>query len=187
MTDVHDRRTVAATSLVVQFALAALIVIVAPRFAVANLHVTPLWLLAGAAAGVSLYLASARMGFPPRAAFAARVRSLLVKSALVAAVAWAEETLWRGVVFGVLEPRGIALALGLTTVCFAAAHVFGQGWAGFGSHLLTGLTFGALYLVSGSLAAAIVAHAVYNVFVVIADHGLRNLRRDELQRMTACS
>jgi membrane protease YdiL (CAAX protease family) len=184
-----ERRAVLGTGLLVQIVLAALIVALMPRFAVTNLHLQAFSLLWGAAAGVILYLASARLALPPRGAFTSRVPSLLVKSALAAAVAWAEETLWRGAIFGLLEPRGVALALGLTTVCFAAAHVFGQGWPAFVPHLLTGLTFGALYLVTGSLAAAILAHAVYNIFVVAADHGLRNSRRRELkvQGISTCS
>lgn len=187
MTATSDHRAVLGTALLVQIALAVLIVFLAPRFSVANLHAQPFWLLSGGAAGVILYLASARLALPPRAAFAARLRPLLVKSAVVAVVAWAEETLWRGAVFGFLEPRGVALAFGLTTVCFAAAHVFGQGWPAFRPQLLTGLTFGALYLLTGSLAAAIVAHAVYNIFVVAADHGLRNSRRSEMKGIPACS
>ena len=70
----------------------------------------------------------------------------------------------------------------------AAAHVFGQGWPAFRPHLLTGLTFGALFVLTGSLAAAIAEHATYNLFVVAADHGLRNARRGDanLQGLSPC-
>jgi len=189
VTAMSDKRTVLGTGVLMQIALAALVVVVAPRFAIGNLHIRPSSLLSGAAAGVLLYLVLARAAFPPRAAFTARVRSLLLKSTIVVVVAWAEETLWRGAVLGLLEPRGIALALGLTTVCFAAAHVFGQGWSAFGQQLLTGLTFGSLFLATGSLAAAILAHGIYNAFVVAADHGLRNsrLREMKVQGTATCS
>ncbi|HYW53398.1 MAG TPA: CPBP family intramembrane glutamic endopeptidase [Candidatus Elarobacter sp.] len=187
MTVANDRRTIG-TALAAQIALAAAFLWLQPRFAIANLHPAAGALLCGAAAGALLYLVAARGALPSRTAFVARLPSLLLKGGLVTVVAWAEETLWRGVAFGNLEARGTVLALGLTTVCFAAAHVFGQGWPAFRPHLLTGLTFGALFVLTGSLAAAIAAHATYNLFVVAADHGLRNARRGDanLQGLSPC-
>jgi membrane protease YdiL (CAAX protease family) len=131
--------------------------------------------LEGAAAGAVLY-AVLRRALAPAATVANPARSLAFRGLAVTVVAWAEETLWRGVLLGVLAARSAVFALVLSTAGFAAAHVYGQGWTALRTHALTGVTFGALYVVTGSLAAAIVAHAVYNLFVV-ADDGARRKRR----------
>jgi ABC-2 type transport system ATP-binding protein len=76
-----------------------------------------------------------------------------------------EEALWRGLLLGSLAVvSGRLAALVATTALFAATHVPRYGWRA-ATHLLTGAVFGVVYLATGALAAAIVAHALYNVLV----------------------
>ena len=94
-----------------------------------------------------------------RVAFAAKAVYLALHSA-------AEEVLWRWFVLGAIAARdGWLAALLLSTLAFAASHARGQGWQGLRVHALTGLAFGAIFLVTGRIAASIVAHIAYNVLV----------------------
>jgi membrane protease YdiL (CAAX protease family) len=85
---------------------------------------------------------------------------------LVAAVA--EEILWRGWAFHALSRQGLLAAFVLTSIGFAAVHVFARSFAGVRTHLLTGAGFGVALLSTGSLAAAICAHVLYNELTVLA-------------------
>ena len=71
-----------------------------------------------------------------------------------------EEVLWRRVLLGELLPAGGLTALAISSVGFAAAHRRARPL-----HALTGLTFGAVYLATGVLAASIAAHWAYNALV----------------------
>jgi membrane protease YdiL (CAAX protease family) len=82
----------------------------------------------------------------------------LARSAVIGLLAANEELLWRRIVLGELLVRGAVPALAASTLAFALAHR-----ARPGLHLLTGATFGGLYLATGGLAASIAAHAVYNL------------------------
>lgn len=78
-------------------------------------------------------------------------------------VGWAtvEEIVWRWLLLG-----GLALAVPAaaafvaTIVAFAWAHAHGRR-----GHLLTGATFGGVYLLTGTLLAPVLAHVVYNLLV----------------------
>ena len=71
-----------------------------------------------------------------------------------------EEALWRGLCLGTISLAvGRIAALVAATTLFAAAHVPKQGRRA-GTHLLTGTVFGLVYIATGLLAAAIVAHAL---------------------------
>jgi len=166
-----ERRVVAA-GLVVQVVAAALAVAAFPRLALGSLHASVPSLLAGAATGAALYALLARV--PALAAAGGAAGSPALRGLAVTVIAWAEETLWRGVLLGALAPRSAGFALALSTAGFAASHVYGQGWGALRTHALTGLAFGGLYLATGSLAAAIAAHAVYNLSVVVV--GARRAR-----------
>jgi ABC-2 type transport system ATP-binding protein len=79
-----------------------------------------------------------------------------------------EEALWRGLLFSLLVlVVGAGPAFALTTIAFACSHSASQGWWML-IHLATGATFGGLFYVSGSLTAAIVAHASYNVLIALS-------------------
>ena len=77
-----------------------------------------------------------------------------------------EETVYRGFLFErfckLFESRGAVarpLALMLTTVWFAAVHYPNQGLAGVEQAAVTGLAFGTIFLMTGSLFIPVVAHA----------------------------
>ena len=115
----------------------------------------------GAVAGIALFciLGRARPALPR----VARDRAPVVAGTAGVILAWAavEETLWRWLLVGVLIPRtGLVVAVPISAAAFAAWHRRGRR-----EHLLTGTVFGGLYAASGSLAAAVAAHAAYNVSI----------------------
>lgn len=110
---------------------------------------------AGLVVGVSLYTAVAQR------------RSLAVGPVGIARatfiVGWAtvEEILWRWLLLGGLALTfPTAAAFAAATIVFALTHTHGRR-----VHLGTGATFGALYLLTGTLLAPLVAHIVYNLLV----------------------
>ncbi len=119
----------------------------------------------GVLAGAALFalLAGARSRRLP----ACRPRRLLGRRGVVlVARAAVEEVAWRGFLLGALAaPLGWLPALAVSSAGFACAHGGGRGRL---VHLLTGGVFGALYLASGRLAAAVAAHVVYNALVLTA-------------------
>jgi ABC-2 type transport system ATP-binding protein len=119
----------------------------------------------GLCAGAILFATLARKGLSP-AALATIPRERLVARTLVLTVKAAhEEAVWRAVVLGFLVgPIGRAGALAVSTCLFAAAHANRLG-ARAVQHLATGVVFGLAYLATGRLAAAIGAHATYNVLI----------------------
>jgi len=121
-------------------------------------------LLTGLAAGAALFVALAGRPRRPRG----RPGATLVRTGWLTAAAAFEELVWRGVVLAALLPRlGIAAALAVTSGAFALSHRH-QG-RGAAIHLATGAMFGATFVYAG-LAAAICAHAAYNLLV---DLGVR--------------
>ena len=88
---------------------------------------------------------------------------------LVIGAGFGEEVLFRGWMFERLGKwlggsRAAQLAILLiTSVLFGAAHLHEQGLPGAGQAVITGLAFGGLYLVTGSLALPMVAHASFDL------------------------
>jgi membrane protease YdiL (CAAX protease family) len=119
----------------------------------------PIWpasdrVLFGLLTGVLLFAVVARIG-PP-------VSPALVAVLVVAA--GAEEVIWRWFVLAeLLAPAGTAAALVASACAFGAVHPGRRAL-----HTATGLVFGAVYVVTGTLLAAWGAHAAYNVCVAIA-------------------
>ena len=109
---------------------------------------------AGLGAALALYLAFARgVDRPPR--------RLLVPAA---AGAVSEEIVWRwGVLAGAAPYVGWGGALALSSAGFAGIHTRTATLA----YLLLGATFGAVFLATGRLVAAIAAHAAYNLLVLL--------------------
>jgi membrane protease YdiL (CAAX protease family) len=70
-----------------------------------------------------------------------------------------EEIVWRRVLLGEFLTAGVIPALAASTVGFALAHRARL------LHLVTGATFGGLYLATGAIAASVAAHWVYNALV----------------------
>jgi ABC-2 type transport system ATP-binding protein len=119
----------------------------------------------GICAGTIMFAALARTGVSPAALAAVPRARLLARSVAVTVKAAHEEAVWRGFALGLLVgPMGRAGALVVSTVLFAAAHVNRLG-ARAALHLATGVVFGLAYLATGRLAAAIGAHATYNVLI----------------------
>lgn len=129
----------------------------------------------GICAGVGLFAMLARKGIPraalvtlPRERVLARIVVLTVKAAH-------EEAVWRATVLGFLLGQiGRVGALAVSTCLFAAAHVNRLGMRAT-QHLATGVVFGLAYLATGRLAAAIGAHAAYNVLIGIGRLSLPDL------------
>jgi ABC-2 type transport system ATP-binding protein len=79
-----------------------------------------------------------------------------------------EELFWRGLVLGRLETAsGVGLALAVTTAGFAATHAPAFGLRGAATHVVTGGAFGGLVAATGSLSAAVSAHATYNALFAV--------------------
>jgi membrane protease YdiL (CAAX protease family) len=120
----------------------------------------------GAASGLLLMLALARTARPPLRIRRERRRLFGVKALLLSMSSTAEEVVWRWFAIGTLAAAvGTAGAFIAATAGFAIAHVQTRAMI---VHLLTGATFGTVYLATGSLLAAVAAHVSYNLLVLAA-------------------
>ena len=117
----------------------------------------------GVAAGLALFLLLAH----------ARPRLLLTPLAFATAVVVAgagmsEEAIWRAFALGrIAQSAGLWAAVVVTSAGFAATHLPMLRARGSAVQLVTGVVFGSLFAVTGSLVACALAHAVYNVFAVL--------------------
>jgi membrane protease YdiL (CAAX protease family) len=123
-------------------------------------------LLLGATAGVGLVVLLARR-LPPSPRIArARLRLVALKASVIALGSCAEEILWRWCAIGALAPAiGVLPAYAASTIGFALAH---PGRHARRTHFLTGAFFGAVYLTTGRIVAAVAAHLAYNVTVLLS-------------------
>lgn len=84
----------------------------------------------------------------------------------------AEEIFWRGFLFerlGRLLGSGVASTIAIvlvTSIAFALAHYSDQGVPGVEQSIVTGLTFGAVFAMTGVLWPVMIAHAAYDVLAV---------------------
>jgi membrane protease YdiL (CAAX protease family) len=93
----------------------------------------------------------------------------LARGAVIVPSACVEEFIWRLAALGGLRPLlGPVAALSLSSLGFALMHWRQAGAQSLRVHLVTGGAFGAAFLLTGTLAAAIVAHASYNLLVAAA-------------------
>lgn len=112
---------------------------------------------AGLGSGVLLFVALARAR--PRAPDATQLT--LGQLGFLIGWAWVEEVVWRRLVLGgVALLAGAVAGLVVATALFALAHRRSRP-----SQLLTGAVFGAAYIGTGRLSAAVASHAAYNVLV----------------------
>jgi membrane protease YdiL (CAAX protease family) len=128
----------------------------------------------GATAGVTLvFLLAGRR--PVRGSIVRERRRLVAAKGGVLAIGSAsEEVVWRWFAIGALTPRvGVLAAFAASTLAFALAH--GRPRAVV-VHIVTGCTFGGVYVLTGSLVAAIVSHVAYNLAVLLAVETGRALR-----------
>lgn len=84
---------------------------------------------------------------------------------ILAAVA--EEALFRGAVFGLLERRGVALAVVGSSLAFALIHVPAYGWPAFPVDLGAGLLFSWQRLSTGRWSVPAATHAAANLLAVM--------------------
>lgn len=115
--------------------------------------------IVGPLIGIALFLGLAGTLRVPRASGLRPGRALLLTAASTF-----EELVWRGVALAWLAARaGLPAALALTSTGFAAAHR-GRHGGRAPLHLATGAGFGIAFACAG-LAAAILAHSLYNLLV----------------------
>lgn len=112
----------------------------------------------GAVAGALLFAALLRRR--PVLAQLVSGSSAVARNLFFALCAANEEVLWRRVLLGELLPAGGLAALAASSAGFAAAHRRSRPL-----HVVTGATFGTLYLATGALAGCIAAHWAYNALV----------------------
>lgn len=149
-------------------ALAAAVVVAVPE----SRHAPTLGLVAsvgvGAVTGVGIALALA--GGPPLSRLrpaALAGRRLGVGGVLVLAAAGEETVFRRGIVDALAAPAGVPGAVAAGAACFALVH--GPAPRRLAVHAVTGSAFGAVYALTGRLAAAVAAHAAYNLVVLAGD------------------
>ncbi len=100
-------------------------------------------------------------GDNPNIALCGRAATLVGRAAV-------EEVAWRGFALPALAGAiTVVPALAASSMLFALAHANVEGRERL-VHVGTGVVFGGLYLLTGRLAAAISAHAVYNGLIAIA-------------------
>ena len=114
---------------------------------------------AGMCAGVVLFSAITRSR-PRLSPVASGAPVALGKLAFLGLWATNEEVVWRRIALGELLRAGAVPALVASTLGFALMHRSRRG-----VHLGTGSAFGAVYLLTGALAASVAAHWTYNALV----------------------
>ncbi|MDQ7849721.1 MAG: ATP-binding cassette domain-containing protein [Armatimonadota bacterium] len=83
-----------------------------------------------------------------------------------------EEVLWRGfALIWLMAAAGPVVGFLGAVLAFALAHRYFQGLPGVAVHAFTGTAFASSFLATGSLAAAVGAHAAYNTLVVLHRSG----------------
>jgi ABC-2 type transport system ATP-binding protein len=122
----------------------------------------------GIAAAAALFAVLARSRAPFRPA-RWRGAALAVRGSFFAVRSASEEVTWRWFLLGSLAPAvGMLGAFAASTAGFALAHAGQQRGRGVAIHALTGGVFGAVFIVTGSLLAAVTAHGGYNLLVLLA-------------------
>jgi ABC-2 type transport system ATP-binding protein len=123
---------------------------------------------AGVVGGLTLFASLASRSLPVRGPERSRLAILAAKGAYVSITSATEEVFWRWLILGALaDTIGLAAALAASTLSFAFAHELRVRSGPFAIHLATGASFGGVYLLTGSLTAAIGAHATYNLLVLV--------------------
>jgi membrane protease YdiL (CAAX protease family) len=119
--------------------------------------------VAGAALGTALFAVAA--GRPPRPRRPDRGRRQLAAATLVSAAA--EEMLWRGLGLRLLARAGPVTAVAATSAGFALAHRPRVVTSALPVHAFLAGTLGWVALRRGGLVVAAVAHATYDLLVLL--------------------
>jgi membrane protease YdiL (CAAX protease family) len=115
----------------------------------------------GCAAGIALFAAVARR-MPRLATIGTPMPVAVAKHAFLGLWAVNEELVWRRLVLGEALRGGAFAAVAASAVGFALFHRARRG-----TQLVTGATFGGVYVATGTLAASIAAHWTYNMLVAV--------------------
>ena len=98
-----------------------------------------------------------------------RAHRLVARGAFYTLRSASEEVAWRWFLLGSLVPAvGMPGAFAASTAAFAVAHAGPRPGRTVAVHACTGAIFGVVFLATGSLFAAVAAHAGYNLLVLIA-------------------
>jgi ABC-2 type transport system ATP-binding protein len=128
----------------------------------------PGWLLISAGAACLLFGLLARELPWRRHPSRSRLPSFLARATYLTLTSAAEEMLWRWLVLGGLASLvGLAPAFLASSAGFALAHGLKRRGV-LAVHLLTGSVFGAVYVGTGQIEAAIITHVLYNWLVLAA-------------------
>lgn len=132
-------------------------------------------LLLAALAGAALYAALAGRSCRGTLRGLRPSRRVATQGIVFALTATAEEVIFRGFLLAALAvefgvPAGVAVLAAAGV--FALMHVDAHGRRAVVTHLLTGCVFGAVFVATGSVAAAAACHLAYNLGVLGA-HGAK--------------
>ena len=98
-----------------------------------------------------------------------RANRLIARGAFYTLRSASEEVAWRWFLLGSLIPAvGMPGAFAASTAGFAVAHAGSRPGRTVAIHACTGGIFGGVFLATGSLLAAVVAHGGYNLLVLLA-------------------
>lgn len=143
------------------------------------------WFLAP---GLPFLLLTALVFFDPNAAFGLSAPATAGWILVALFVGIGEECVFRGILWKSFESRGIFVTAFATSALFGAVHLVGlltdipwqivtsQAVFAFG----VGMTFAAVRLVSGSLLAPIMLHAVFNAGAIVAAGGVNEVFDDTM-------
>jgi membrane protease YdiL (CAAX protease family) len=127
---------------------------------------------AGAGTGIIVFALLAATWRPPPLGRSRVARAVAAATPPLALGAAAEEAIWRYGALGfanrAIGPLGALLA---SSIGFAFVHFDRTRLRGLAIHGALGVVFGGVYLLTGSLAAAVAAHLTYNLLVVGACAG----------------
>lgn len=138
--------------------------------------------------GLPILLLTAAVFFAPNAAFGLSVSATVGWIFVALLVGIGEESVFRGILWRAFEARGILVTAFATSALFGTVHLIGlladipwqivtsQAVFAFG----VGMMFAAVRLVSGSLIAPIILHAVFDAGAIVAAGGISEMFNDTM-------
>jgi membrane protease YdiL (CAAX protease family) len=138
--------------------------------------------------GLPFLLLTAAVFFDPNAAFGLSIPSTVGWVLVALFVGIGEESVFRGILWRAFEARGVMTTAIATSALFGLVHLTGlfsdipwqiitsQAVFAFG----VGMILAAVRLVSGSLLAPIVLHAVFDAGALVAAGGMREMFNDTM-------
>jgi membrane protease YdiL (CAAX protease family) len=138
--------------------------------------------------GLPFLLLTVGIFFEPNATFGLSIPATVGWVFVAIFVGIGEETVFRGILWRAFETRGVMFTAFATSALFGLVHLIGlmsdipwqiitsQAVFAFG----VGMTFAAIRLVSGSVMAPLVLHAVFDAGALIAAGGVTELFNDSM-------